>query len=159
MTGFMKQVPFCFQSISLCCCCSLCRCLHCVSAGNVIRALFLDSILLLIGNKTVSSSPCLLNRFSHVRLFVILWTVACHSPLSIGFSRQEHWSGLPCLPPGDLPDPGIEPAFPELAHRIFLLSHEGSLYIYMLLSITIYFRGSCYTDVAHSEYLNDFVPV
>ena len=36
-------------------------------------------------------------------------TVACQTPLFMQFSRQEHWSGLPCLPPGDLPDPGIEP--------------------------------------------------
>ena len=41
-----------------------------------------------------------------------LWTVVCHTPLSMGFSRQEYWSGLPCPPPGDLPDPGIEPSFP-----------------------------------------------
>ena len=46
---------------------------------------------------------------SHVRLFVAPWTVACQAPLSIGFSRQEYWSGLPCPPPGELPDPGIEP--------------------------------------------------
>ena len=38
-----------------------------------------------------------------------LWTVAHQTPLSMGFSRQEYWSGLPCLPPGDLHDPGIEP--------------------------------------------------
>ena len=38
-----------------------------------------------------------------------LWTVACQVPLSMGFSRQEHWSGLSCPPPGNLPDPGIEP--------------------------------------------------
>ena len=38
-----------------------------------------------------------------------LWTVARQAPLSMGFSRQEYWSGLPCPPPGDLPDPGIEP--------------------------------------------------
>ena len=49
-----------------------------------------------------------LSRFSRVRLFVTLWTVACQAPLSIGFSRQEHWSGLPCSPPGGLSDPGIE---------------------------------------------------
>ena len=36
------------------------------------------------------------------------WTVACRAPLSVGFSQQEYWSGLPCPPPGDLPDPGIE---------------------------------------------------
>ena len=46
---------------------------------------------------------------SHVPLFVTPWTVAWQAPLSMGFSRQKHWSGLPFLPPGDLPDPGIEP--------------------------------------------------
>ena len=40
---------------------------------------------------------------------VTLWTVACQAPLSMGFSRQEYWRGLPCPPPGDLPDPGIKP--------------------------------------------------
>ena len=43
---------------------------------------------------------------------VTLWTVACQAPLSLGFSRQEYWSGLPCPPAGDLPDPGIKPASP-----------------------------------------------
>ena len=46
---------------------------------------------------------------SHVQLFVTPWTVARQVPLSVGFSRQEYWSGLPCPPPGNLPDPGIEP--------------------------------------------------
>ena len=40
------------------------------------------------------------------------WTIAHQAPLSIGFSRQEYWTGLPCPLPGDLPDPGIEPASP-----------------------------------------------
>ena len=47
---------------------------------------------------------------------------SCQAPLSTGLSRQEYWSGLPCLPPGDLPDPGIEPASlksPALAGRFF----------------------------------------
>ena len=44
------------------------------------------------------------------------------SPLSTGFWRQEYWSGLPCLPPGDLPDPGIEPVSPALAGRSFIIS-------------------------------------
>ena len=48
----------------------------------------------------------MLNRFSHVLLFA---TVAHQAPLSMGFSRQEYWSGLPCPPPGDLPSPGMEP--------------------------------------------------
>ena len=47
-----------------------------------------------------------------VRLFVTLCTVALQAPLSMGFSGQECWSGLPCPPPGDLPDPGIEPVSP-----------------------------------------------
>ena len=50
--------------------------------------------------------------FSHVQLFATLWTTACQAPLSMGFSRQEYWSGLPCPPPGDLLDPGIEPVSP-----------------------------------------------
>ena len=51
-----------------------------------------------------------LSRFSHVRLFVILWTADFQASLSMGFSRQEHWNGMPFPPPGDLPNPGIEPA-------------------------------------------------
>ena len=51
----------------------------------------------------------MLNRFRRVPLFATLWTVAHHVPLSMGFSRQEYWSGSPCPPPGDLPDSGFEP--------------------------------------------------
>ena len=53
-----------------------------------------------------------LSRFSHVRLCATPWTVARQAPLSMGFSGQEYWSGLPCPPPGDLPDPGFEPESP-----------------------------------------------
>ena len=42
------------------------------------------------------------------------WTVACQAPLSMRFSRQEYWNGLPCPPPGDLPNPGIKPRSPTL---------------------------------------------
>ena len=51
---------------------------------------------------------CMLSHFSRGQLFVTLWTTAHQSPLSMEFSRQEYWSGLPFPPPGDLPDPGIE---------------------------------------------------
>ena len=51
---------------------------------------------------------------SHVRLFVTPWTVAHQAPLSMGFSRQEYWSGLPFPSPGDLPNPGIERGSPAL---------------------------------------------
>ena len=52
---------------------------------------------------------CLLSHFSYLTLWTILWTVARQAPLSMGFSRQEYWSGLPFLPPGCLPDQGMEP--------------------------------------------------
>ena len=51
---------------------------------------------------------------SHVQLFVTPWTIAHQARLSMGFSRQEHWSGLPCPPPGDLPDPRIKPGSSSL---------------------------------------------
>ena len=60
--------------------------------------------------------------FSHVQLCVILWTVPSQAPLSMGFSRQEYWSGLPCPPPGDRPNPGIKPTSlmsPALAGEFF----------------------------------------
>ena len=50
-----------------------------------------------------------LSYFISVQLCVTLWTVAYKAPLSIGFSRQEYWNGLPCPSPRDLPDPGIKP--------------------------------------------------
>ena len=51
-----------------------------------------------------------LSCLSRIQLFVTPWTVARQDPLSVGFSRQEYWSGLPCPPLGDLPNPGIEAA-------------------------------------------------
>ena len=53
----------------------------------------------------------MLSPFSHVQLFATLWTVPCQAPLSMGFSRKEYWSALPCR--GDVPNPGIEPTSPE----------------------------------------------
>ena len=71
---------------------------------------------------------CVLSHFSRVLLFVTLWTAAHQAPLSMGFSRQEYWSGLPCPPPWDLPDPGIEPTSlvsPALQADSLPLSHPG----------------------------------
>ena len=56
----------------------------------------------------VTGGVCMLSHLSRVQLFATPWTVANQAPLSMGFSRQESWSGLPCLPLGDLPDPGTE---------------------------------------------------
>ena len=68
---------------------------------------------------------CVLSHFSHVQLFVTPWTVAHQAPRSIGFSRQEYWSGFQCPPPGNLPDPGIKPISlmsPALAGGFFATS-------------------------------------
>ena len=58
--------------------------------------------------------PSEVESFSRVRLFATLWTVAYKAALSMEFSRQEYWSGLPLPSPGDLPDPEIEPGSPAL---------------------------------------------
>ena len=64
-------------------------------------------------------------HFSHIRLFAIPWTVARQSPLPMGFSRQEHWSGLPFPSPGDFPNLGMETLSlrsPALAGGLFTAS-------------------------------------
>ena len=63
---------------------------------------------------------------------VTLWTVACHTPLSMEFSRQEYWSGLPFPSPGDLPHPGVKlmsPVAPALAGGFFTTEPPGKTYI------------------------------
>ena len=60
---------------------------------------------------------------SHIQLCVTPWTAAHQAPLSMGFPRQEYWDGLPFLPPGDLPNPGIEPESPALQVDSLPLSH------------------------------------
>ena len=65
------------------------------------------------------------SRFNSVQLFVTQWAATHQDPLSVGFSRQEYWSGLPCPPPWDLPNLGIEPMSlmsPALAGRFFITS-------------------------------------
>ena len=100
----MTLVSLC-TCIYMCVCISICECIKTDKPQGV----FLCCV-------------CELSRFSHVQLFATLWTVACQAPLSMGFSRQEYWSGLPCPPPGKLPEPGIEPtslSSPALAHGFF----------------------------------------
>ena len=65
----------------------------------------------------------MLSHFNCVWLFGTLWPIACQAPLSIGFFRQEYWSGLPCPAPGDLPDSGIEPR----SLKSLVLAGRGSL--------------------------------
>ena len=74
--------------------------------------------------------------FSHYGVsssFVTPWTIARQSPLSLGFSRQEYWSGLPFASPGDLPDPRIEP----MSADSLPLSHLGSLELLVTITTTI----------------------
>ena len=71
---------------------------------------------------------CVLSCFSSVQLFETLWTVAHQAPLSMGCSKQEYWSGLPCPSPGDLPNPAIEPqslTSPALAGGYFDATWEA----------------------------------
>ena len=84
---------------------------------------------------------CVLIRFGHVQFFATLWTLACKAPLSMGFSRQEYWSGLPCPPPGDLPNPGIKPASrmsPALAGGFFTTRTTWEAHMCVCLYICIY---------------------
>ena len=91
---------------------------------------------------SVQLHTCVLSHFCHVWLCATLWTIACQAPLSMGFSRQEYWSGLPWPPPADLPNPGIKPASlasPALAGKFFTTSAiwETLLHVYSQ-SILIY---------------------
>ena len=84
---------------------------------------------------------CVLSHFSHVGFLATPWTVAYQTSLSMGFSRQEYWSGLPFPPPGDLPNPGIKPASlssPILAGRFFTTSTtwESESHSVMSYSVT-----------------------
>ena len=73
------------------------------------------------------------------QLFVTPWTVACQIPLSMEFSRQEYWSGLPFPSPGDLPDSGIEPGSPTLRADLYCLSHrESKFYYFYAIKIFLY---------------------
>jgi len=73
--------------------------------------------------------------FSCVRLFVIPWIVAYHAPPSMGFSRQEYWSGLPFPSPGDLPNPRIELGWPSLEADTLTSEPPGKPYFSRLLTI------------------------
>ena len=114
---------------------------------------------------------CVLRHFSRVWLFATPWTVACQAPLSMGFSRQEYWSGLPCPPPGDLPNPGIEPTAavsPALTGGFFttsttweaqvrLYSHLKDLVFVLSLGKKVYLSGFLTTHWNSSVLTQDSV--
>ena len=100
----------------------------------MMQQLKIENTLVLYPNTSLNpSSPI------NCRVMLMLWfsdwvmsdsatprTVAHHAPLSMGFPRQEYWSGLPFPSPGDLPDPGIEPSSPALAGRFFTIEPPGN---------------------------------
>ena len=67
----------------------------------------------------------IVNRYVVSDAFATPWTVSLQVPLSMGFPRQEYWSGLPFSSPGDLPDPRIKPTSPALAGRLFITVPPG----------------------------------
>ena len=79
------------------------------------RMSWLDGII-----DSVDMHECVLSRFSRVHLFATPWTIAHQAPLPLGFSTQEHWSGLPCPSPRNLPIPGIEHSSVQSLSRVRL---------------------------------------
>ena len=69
---------------------------------------------------------CFLSPFSRIQLFLTLWTIACQAPLSMGFSRQEYWSGLPCPPPGIFPIRGSDTGLAYCRQILDHLSYQRS---------------------------------
>ena len=80
----------------------------------IVKALVFPVVMDGCESWTVKKKKVKVKSLSRVRLLVTPWTAAYQAPPSIGFSRQEYWSGLPLPSPGDLPDPGIEPGSPAL---------------------------------------------
>ena len=98
-------------------------------------------------------AKCALSRVSCVQFYITLCSVACQVPLSMGFSRQEYWSGLPCPPPEGLPDPGTEPSY------ALLLLHwqAGSLpvappgkHIYICVCSLMSLVSSCFINLGYT---------
>ena len=81
-------------------------------------------------HRLLRNNTLLLSCFSRVQLFATPWTVAYQASPSMGFSRQECWSGLPFPSPGDLPDPGIEPGSPALQADALLSEPPGKPSLY-----------------------------
>ena len=88
---------------------------------------------------------------SRVQLFATPWTVAHQAPLSMGFSRQEYWSGLPFPSRGDLPDPGIEPGSPALQADSLSPSHTVAL-------VGIYIHVNKTQNIFSDTKMNEILP-
>ena len=93
---------------------------------------------------------CVCELLSCVWLFATPWTVAHQAPLSMGFSRQEYWRGLPVPPPGALPHPGIEPKPPTLQAASLPSEPPGKPYIEYISSSLCYTGGPCYLAILYA---------
>ena len=99
-----------------------------------------DHCTVVVYERVLFLTRCLLTclsevkQLSRVRLFATPWPVAYQAPPSMGFSRQEYWSGLPFPSPGDLPDPGIEPGSPALWADALLSKPPGNQPSYHLVA-------------------------
>ena len=82
---------------------------------------------------------------SVMSIFVSPWTVAHQVPLFMEFSRQEYWNGLPFPSPGTLPDPGIEPASPALASRLFVTEPDK---MWLLCYLGLFAATVCWPSLA-----------
>ena len=85
--------------------------------------------------------------------------VARQAPLPLGFSRQEYWSGLPCRPPGDLPNQGIEPKSPALQSDFLPLNHQGSIYMCVCVCVCTHIYVYIYVCVCIYTYLFRCFPI
>ena len=95
-------------------------------------ALLAEEFSHLLAVVKISLCARVLSRFSHVSLFATPWTLACQAPLSMGFSRQEYWSGLPFPSPGVLPNPRIELRSPALQAESLMIELQYFI-LFMLL--------------------------
>ena len=107
----------------------------------------------------------MLNHFSRVWLCVTLWTLVCQAPLFMKFSRQEYWSGLPCPPPGDLPDPWMKTmslGSPALAGGFFTTSATWEVHIvlkvYLFKNLVILHQDEITLKLySRKKYINEII--
>ena len=106
---------------------------------------------------------CVLSCFSHVYLFVTLWTLAYQTPLSMGFSRQQYWSGLPFPSLEDLSDPGIKLESPALASGWLVASTPSAtwkapvnMYVYMSVFFSFYWLSLGHQKTYHIPVLGQW---
>ena len=109
----------------------LCHWSRTVSVVNGIVTLLVTLAVVLWPTASIIAAA-VVSSLSHAQLLAIPWTVAHQDPLSKGFPRHEHWSGLPFPSPGDLPDPQIEAASPVWQVGSLPLSHLGSPLFWLL---------------------------